>query len=237
MFDLRQESRVRPVMTTMDGEAIEAVNDRFAIVSGGEEAVVEALLAHRGIEMSSFVDEERERPPLASVVILESALEVQASRVGVSVFEPEARVLGHATVAEGELEVESLGRKRADGLRGVVEEVCGELIAFDRRQIVDLGGPDEIMQTLAPFLDGNEDASDDPERRAIEADLQARHYADWPDRALPALGGRTPREAVTTPEGRRKVDVLLRDMQNMERRMRGERGFDFSGVRRALGLG
>lgn len=36
-----------------------------------------------------------------------------------------------------------------------------------------------------------------------------RRYRAWPDERLPALGDRTPRELVKTPEGRREVADLL----------------------------
>ena len=66
--------------------------------------------------------------------------------------------------------------------------------------------------------------------------FKEKHYADWADQPLPALEGRTPREAVRTKAGRGSVDVLLKDCENHEARIpEGER-FDFSGLRRDLGL-
>jgi hypothetical protein len=44
----------------------------------------------------------------------------------------------------------------------------------------------------------------------------------WLDEKLPALDGKTPREAVRTPEGREKVEELLKDWENMEERKRRE---------------
>ena len=68
--------------------------------------------------------------------------------------------------------------------------------------------------------------------------MQAEHYAKWPDERLPALGGRTPRQAVRSKRGREQVEELLRDFENASERARkaGRPAFDFSGLRSELGL-
>jgi len=47
--------------------------------------------------------------------------------------------------------------------------------------------------------------------RELILKLQAEHYAKWPDERLPALGGRTPRQAVRSKRGRAQLqlDVAL----------------------------
>ncbi len=42
----------------------------------------------------------------------------------------------------------------------------------------------------------------------------------WIDEKIPALDGKTPREAVMTPEGRKKVEDLLKGWENVEERKR-----------------
>ena len=70
-----------------------------------------------------------------------------------------------------------------------------------------------------------------PEEERVVAEFKARHYADWADRPLPALKGRTPRECARTAAGRRMVDLLLKDMEHREHRSPGQ-SFDFSTIRR-----
>ena len=67
-------------------------------------------------------------------------------------------------------------------------------------------------------------------------DVKRRLYADWPDQPLPALGGWSPRDAVRSARGRDAVDVLLKEMENRERRMGGPAAFDFGELREKLGL-
>ncbi|MGB9627515.1 MAG: MbcA/ParS/Xre antitoxin family protein [Thermodesulfobacteriota bacterium] len=60
----------------------------------------------------------------------------------------------------------------------------------------------------------------------------------WIDEKIPALGGKTPREAVKTSEGREKVEELLRDWENLEERKRkaGEPYIDLNILRQMLDL-
>ena len=48
-----------------------------------------------------------------------------------------------------------------------------------------------------------------PEAQAAVAEMMARHEERWVDEHIPALGGRTPRQAVQDPIGREEVLQLL----------------------------
>jgi len=85
-----------------------------------------------------------------------------------------------------------------------------------------------------------------PQKSEIPPELQQealseyvnRHYSTWPDVPLPALRGKTPREAVQTEPGRRKVAALLRDIENGEshKRKEGQPAYDVGNLRRELGI-
>jgi hypothetical protein len=76
----------------------------------------------------------------------------------------------------------------------------------------------------------------------VEAELLAefyeQHYGKWLDEPLPALGGRTPRQAAASKSGRPKVVALLKHMENSTERQRREGlgGYDFSWMWEDLGL-
>ena len=53
----------------------------------------------------------------------------------------------------------------------------------------------------------------DPAVQAQLAHLMAQHYASWPGEKLPALGGKTPKQAVKTPDGREMVEALLKQFE------------------------
>ena len=89
-----------------------------------------------------------------------------------------------------------------------------------------------------------------PERRSLKeeipkevsdeaiANFMEEHYRTWPDIALPALGGKTPRDAVRTAKGRGKVIDILKDIENGEDRKKqaGEPFYDVARLRAELGL-
>ncbi len=98
--------------------------------------------------------------------------------------------------------------ERAQRLAAVVTEVLpgSELVDDHRREFHDALDTDH--DTIDQF-DESEPGLDSPEiREAIEAMLIA-HERRWVDESVPALGGRTPRDAVTDPIGREQVRQLL----------------------------
>ena len=67
---------------------------------------------------------------------------------------------------------------------------------------------------------------------AIASEYYARHYRDWPDTPLPALGNRTPREASRgLAEWRPALVALLKDFESRSERQRraGPTAHDFRG--------
>ena len=74
------------------------------------------------------------------------------------------------------------------------------------------------------------------EANRILREFKEKHYTEWIDYPLPALDGETPREAVRTKEDRGRVDLLLKKCENSEARSPAEEQFDFTGIRKKLGL-
>jgi len=74
------------------------------------------------------------------------------------------------------------------------------------------------------------------EEAAILRAYKEQHYAAWLDQAIPALSGKTPREAARTKVGRARVALLLRDIENHEAHLPDGVRFDFTRLRRQLQL-
>jgi hypothetical protein len=66
--------------------------------------------------------------------------------------------------------------------------------------------------------------------------FKERHYSEWPDQPVPALSGRTPREAARSRSGRSALDLLLKQMENQEARGPREQAYDFTKLRRELAI-
>lgn len=108
-----------------------------------------------------------------------------------------------------------------------------EALAEHREQAATAGG-DGVA--AAGFLD----PAEHPEVRAVLDEMMRDFEQRWVDERIPALGGRTPREALRDPAGRREVLALLDDMA-WRRRQNRERtgdsgGMDPDRIRALLGL-
>ena len=66
--------------------------------------------------------------------------------------------------------------------------------------------------------------------------FKRKHYAEWADIPVPALGNVTPREAARSKDGRRRLAALLEEMEFLESRGDPETAYDFGELRRELGL-
>jgi len=71
---------------------------------------------------------------------------------------------------------------------------------------------------------------------AIIRQYKANFYARWVDEPVPALGGKTPRQAIRSKAGRAQVDVLLKQIEHTESRQPGGPQVDLTSIRTELGL-
>jgi hypothetical protein len=122
---------------------------------------------------------------------------------------------------------------RLAAVQGVeVSRECGGLLRYRVREHCD--------PLSAAARSGNRadlPASPPPaEAQRLVREFKKRHYASWPDRSLPALGGETPRQAVRKAATWLQVDVLLKDIENHESRLPEAERFDFTALRHELGL-
>ena len=139
-----------------------------------------------------------------------------------------ATLIGRIEVDDGAVRAETNSVNRADALRERIEAACGPRV---RHRIREHSDP----LALARERNVRPSENPSPEEARLVASLKADHYADWADHPLPALGGRTPRRCMETAAGRADVDRLLKDMEYREELTPGP-SFDFSGLRRDLGL-
>jgi hypothetical protein len=144
-------------------------------------------------------------------------------------------VLGTITVREARLRLECQSRQRLKQGRRMLEKAA-------RGSVKHLGDSFESLEAARARFAGEPATAAPPippevEREAVRQ-MQESHYNRWPDEKLPALGGKTPRQAVKSRAGRAAVIRLLREMQDDEDQHArpSQHAFDFNRIRRALGL-
>jgi hypothetical protein len=151
--------------------------------------------------------------------------------------EPEGprRSLGSLRIESGRLVLEANSKQRLARGRELLERLAAAALEHQGDKFTGLeaamrkakrSGP-KPMSGIPPEVE-----------RAIVQKAMTEHYRKWLDMPLPALGGKTPRQAVTTPEGQAQVADLLKLLENGEerKRMAGEPWFDVSGLKAELGI-
>jgi hypothetical protein len=107
-------------------------------------------------------------------------------------------------------------QRYADESRPWFEGVTGTAVVFRTREIAD---PKGMLSQAKPGKDPKTAVRDEmpPEviGEVIEQHIR-QHYADWADETLPALDGRTPREAIQNPDGLERVKFLLHTYEHGE---------------------
>jgi hypothetical protein len=146
------------------------------------------------------------------------------------------RAYGHIHIAGGELTLECNSRQRLKRGKALLRNLAGEYLRH-------------LDDHFKPWQSAVRDRKDSPvppepsslppevEREMVEKVL-AEHYRKWPDMPLPALDGKTPRQAVRTPKGRAQVVDLLKLFENGEERRRrdGLASYDLSKLKKELGI-
>jgi hypothetical protein len=124
-------------------------------------------------------------------------------------------------------------QRLADEGRAWFERVAGAAVQHLTREITDpaghlarAGGGQGGTNTGRTPRSASASTPDLPPEviaQAIEQVLH-RHYANWADEAIPALGGRTPLQAISTPAGLERVKGLLREYEEGERQQSAAQG-------------
>lgn len=84
----------------------------------------------------------------------------------------------------------------------------------------------------------HEDLNNDPQVQALLAEMNRRHWESWISDKIPALGDKTPLEALKSADGREALDALLNQFERdaTTRPMPGQTEKTFQDLRERLGL-
>ncbi|MDZ4772123.1 MAG: antitoxin Xre/MbcA/ParS toxin-binding domain-containing protein [Planctomycetota bacterium] len=118
----------------------------------------------------------------------------------------EQTVLAHMQMMDDRLVLEVNSAERLSRARSWLVALPG--VSFERATTREAIEPDAPLDDRLP----GPDSEPDPEAVAAFELRQREYMKQWCDESIPALGGMTPREACQTPEGRRRVERLVRTM-------------------------
>jgi hypothetical protein len=142
------------------------------------------------------------------------------------------RLLGTIIVEPGRLVFESQGQERL----AIGKEILGDVLSGLIRHRMD------AVRSLESIMRGrSQEKQEKPAeeipwevRQALLKDMFDNHYREWLDSPLPALDGKTPRQAIKTKGGRRQVEDILRVMEYSHQE--GDMEYDIAWVRKDLKL-
>jgi len=170
---------------------------------------------------------EIEKPPEDSVILRSEMIRGKGELRWTS--------LGTVTLTPKRLELRCLSKERLDQGKKRLFEILGDDIQHRIDTYEDLVKKAMESSREAPSIEEDEM----PEKfYPLFSKTMGELVTKWIDEKIPALDGRTPREAVKTSEGREKVEELLKDWENMEERKRkdGELYIDINILRQMLNL-
>ena len=152
----------------------------------------------------------------------------------------ESTVLGEIVIEGTSLRISVNSARRAKRIRREV----GKRLTGHARHVATSIQPQEALWKEARKDRGaktvrggeTEEFEQTPEGAAILREVMSRHYETWPDEPVPALGGKTPRQAVKDPAGREMVEALLLQFERDERRRPEAVRYDFNRLRERLGI-
>ncbi len=153
----------------------------------------------------------------------------------------ETTVLGRIDIGGTQLTAEVNSAPRAAEFKRLVSERLGEKAHYRATEIQSMERLLAEARANSPRATAQADADQaalmaQPEVQAQLRDMLTRHYEAWVDEELPALRGKTPREAVRTAPGREKVEALIRDIERMGPGMGGYDPSVADNLRKRLGI-
>ena len=119
--------------------------------------------------------------------------------------EPPDTIVAMLTLDDDQLVAEVNSRERADMIRATIETALSSAAFIED----DVRSLDDALADHDPEAPNGMMDPNDPAVRELLTQVTADYERRWLDEAIPALGGRTPRDAVTDPIGREQVEQLL----------------------------
>jgi hypothetical protein len=201
---------IPPTLQNTDGEPLQFVTDSFSFDVSQRPEIQERLETTEGFASTETKGDFR------------AHYFVRAS---------DETFIGTVIVGSGELHIQTNSLNRADALGQQVREACAGVLHDYKRTIQQPPAP-----TIGAEASAMAAAEPSAEEMAMTRELKADYYRKWLDLPVPALRNQTPREASRSAESRRALDLLLRDMENLESRVPEEERVDIASLRGELGL-
>jgi hypothetical protein len=216
-----ERRRTPPRLQNTDGDPLLLTVDHYRFAPAGRAAIEAAV----GALKSCFPIEQND----------DGSRFITFFKTGNRLHESwENTTIGTVITTEDGLRIETNSTRRANALRKRVEKACGTLLTDHRRTKTDAG---ELFASAR--REGRSPLPPEPmdaEMGALVRNEKISHYESWLDTSIPALGGKTPKQAARSIAGRNALIGLLKEVENHEARQPAGIRYDVNILRRALGV-
>ena len=230
--ELDAARRNPPHMVTAEGEPVILCTITYEFDAARRGDIAAAL--ERMEAVTPPLESERKTPEWRYAIL-------DPARAGDRALGPGNRMLGELLLRSRELELVTNARERCTRIEARLASAAGQWLREKGRREIDpradyaarmeAAGEDKGARPGARL-----ESVPPPEILQVMREHKEKHYRGWVEESIPALGGKTPRQAVRDAHGREQLDRLLRDMEYMESRAPEWERFDFGVIRRELGL-
>lgn len=206
-FEIDRALFAAPRMCNTDGDPLEFHKIVYEIDSA--ETAFEKLVSLCVTRKSGELREEAEIDADGRIRRAEITWERKGHKAGPGLS---STILGRLVIDGSRLTAEVNSAQRAKTIRARIESRLGPGTRFKVEEIGNLEKmmADEKLMSRAAARSTEHDAlMQNPEVRRHMADMIRNHWENWVDMKIPALGGKTPREAVLTSDGIEAVEALL----------------------------
>ncbi len=155
----------------------------------------------------------------------------------------ENTILGHMTIDKNRMTVEVNSEKRSRKIQAEIKKRLGSAAALleTGTKSVEAALEESRKKSKTPAGHRRQEQDDALQRRPeVQAAMQQvsdAHWESWVHQPVPALGGKTPMEAVRDPDGREMVEALLTEFERSDRKEKSwQPRIDFTSLRNRLGL-
>jgi hypothetical protein len=235
-LDLFRARTAMPALCNTDGDKLSFHTLKYIITS--PQKVFDALkgLTHGFTDDEELLEEaEYDNTGALRKVEIPWLLPANEKHAGM-----ENTVHGRLIIEGSKMTCEVNSAERAGRLRAIIEKSLPDGEATYKTTVVQ--SADSMMGNASPSSATHdaehEELMSHPEVKAYIEQMMRKHWEAWPDMELPALQGRTPRQAVRDQLGRQQVSALLEDAEKSCREGDGTLGSmeNLKWVRRTLGI-
>lgn len=220
--DYAERRSTPPRLTNTDGDPFRLTVDRYRFAPTDRNAIEAAV----GALKSSFPIEEHD----------DGTRFITFFKSGNRQHEHwDNTTIGVVFTSQDELRIETNSTRRGNALRKRIEKACRGLITDHQRTQTDAA--DLFAASAASRDDEGRRAHPeavDPEIQEVIRNEKTNFYENWTTTPIPALGGKTPKQALRSLRGREALNALLKTIENTEARQPAATRYDVNILRRAL---